>query len=265
MSTVSGWRASGFGLSHVGKVRQRNEDSLAIDGEGRFVLVADGMGGHKGGMEASRMTIDLVSEALDKLHSKMDTASDDNVRNFLRELFQKTSRQVHDRGAKDPLLAHMGTTLVVWMICGNEFKLAHVGDSRAYLVRDGEIFLISMDHTFVNEQIAAGAERDQLFGGSNYKNAIFRNIGMMPPSEPSIVSGEPCEGDLWILCSDGLSNKMTGREMLEIVKNHLTLEEERTQFFADTCRDLVQLALDRGGEDNISVLFFSVLKDEKSN
>jgi protein phosphatase len=259
MKASSKYRASGFGLSHVGKVRQRNEDALFVDGEGRFALVADGMGGHKGGMEASRMTVELVSAGIEKNFRRMEEFSDEQCRGFLRDLFQQTSRQVYEKGSRDTALAHMGTTLVAWVLLKNEYFLAHVGDSRAYLIRDGGIFQMTMDHSFVNEQIASGAERDCLFDGHNFKNAIFRNIGMMPPSEPSIAKGEVCEGDVWVMCSDGLSNKMQENEILDAVKTQREAHGGKRNFLADACHALVNIALERGGEDNISVLIFETV------
>ncbi len=259
MKAGSKYRVSGFGLSHVGKVRQRNEDALVIDGEGRFALVADGMGGHKGGMEASRMTVELVSEAIEKNFARMEKFSEEECRGFLRELFQQTSRQVFDKGSRDPALAHMGTTLVAWALLQNDYVLAHVGDSRAYLIRDEGVFQMTMDHSFVNEQIASGIERERIFDGHNFKNAIFRNIGMMPPSEPSIVKGDVREGDVWVMCSDGLSNKMQGTEIREAVKKQREAHGGKQAYLAATCQDLVNLALERGGEDNISVIIFETV------
>lgn len=218
------------------------------------------MGGHKGGMEASRMTIELVSHALGKQYERMQTFSADETRLYLRELFQDTSRKVHERGIQEPTLAHMGTTLVTWVQLGSEFELAHVGDSRAYLIRDNAVFQMTMDHSFVNEQIAVGAERDQLVGGSQYRHAIFRNIGMMPPSEPMIVRGEIRWGDIWLMCSDGLSNKMTGTEMLNCIKSVREQHAGDKNYLMEACRALVDIALERGGEDNITVLIFEMVK-----
>jgi protein phosphatase len=245
---------SGYGLSHVGKVRQRNEDALSIDPDGHFALIADGMGGHKGGMEASRMTIARVSEELGKDFARLQKMNEVERHRYFRDLFQQTSREVYEHGVVDHSLSNMGTTLVVWVSLGAEFLVAHVGDSRGYLIRDNGIYQLTMDHTFVNEQIAAGAERDEIFNGASFRNAIFRNIGMMPPSVPGILCGEICAGDVWVLCTDGLSNKMSSEEIFERVRNAQDAHAGKPSFLADACRGLVELALDRGGEDNISVL-----------
>jgi serine/threonine protein phosphatase PrpC len=251
-------KVTGYGLSHVGRVRRRNEDSLGIDADGRFALVADGMGGHKGGQEASRMTIRAVGEALNGRYDEMASLSNDEIRLLFREIFQDTSRAVFAAGENDPTLAGMGTTLVSWIRLGKHFHLTHVGDSRAYLFRDGGIFQMTMDHSYVNEQIAMGSERNQLFAGQRFKNAIFRNIGMMPPSEPVTVCGECKKGDFWLLCSDGLSNKMNSADMLSIVEECRASAESSSVWMPLVAQNLVELALERGGEDNITVLLFAL-------
>jgi serine/threonine protein phosphatase PrpC len=258
MNTQEELKVTGYGLSHVGLVRRRNEDALGIDPDGRFALVADGMGGHQGGQEASRMTIRAVGEALSRRYEEMSSLPCDELRLLFREIFQDTSRAVFAVGENDPVLAGMGTTLVSWVRFGGLFHLTHVGDSRAYLFRDGGVFQMTMDHSYVNEQIALGAERDQLFAGQRFRNAIFRNIGMKPPSEPVTVSGECKQGDLWLLCSDGLSNKMNSAEMLSIVQECTLSAESSSVWMPIVARNLVALALERGGEDNITTLLFEI-------
>jgi protein phosphatase len=115
-----------------------------------------------------------------------------------------------------------------------------------------------MDHSYVNEQIATGVERDQLFSGHRFKNAIFRNIGMMPPSEPTTVCGDALRGDVWLMCSDGLSNKMSHADILQIVSEFRVKKVGKLDWFLDAAHALIDLALERGGEDNISVLLFEV-------
>jgi len=239
-------KATGFGLSHVGRVRQRNEDSIHVDAQGRFAILADGMGGHRGGQEASRMTIDLLKASLESLHDRGFPEGDGGARNALRVAFKTAALQVAERGRAFPELENMGTTLVVWTQSAGVVHVAHVGDSRAYLLQGGTLFQVTMDHVLGNEQIRLGLDREQA-DRIPLRHVLVRNIGVSPPSEPDIARFEALPGDVWILCSDGLSNKLLHSDILHLAQRF----EGR---WADATRALVEEAWHRGGEDNISVI-----------
>jgi protein phosphatase len=248
--------ASGFGLSHVGRIRKRNEDSMHIDPQGRFAMVADGMGGHFGGQEASRMTCDHIRSALESQYETLFLWEEPDIHQFLKSTFQRVSAEVFETGTRDPSLEHMGTTLVTWLLQKNRIYVAHVGDSRAYLIRDNMIFQTTMDHTFVNEQINLGSLRSQL-PPFTLPHAIFRNIGMTPPSEPSIMTAEARVGDIWLLCTDGLSGKIPPEEILAIITKKEGTDGSHASL-AEICKTLVQSAIEYGGEDNVTALLLQV-------
>lgn len=244
-------RTTGFGLSHVGRVRQRNEDALFIDPQGRFALLADGMGGHRGGQEASRMAIDLVQVSLERAFEVGFPAEETGARVLLRTAFKEAARQVAERGRAVPELENMGTTLVSWTVSEGTVTVAHVGDSRAYLLRQGQLFQITMDHVLTNEQIRLGMEREQA-ERVPMGHVLVRNIGVVPPSEPDIVRFDARAGDRWLLCSDGLSNKLLHADILHLLNRY----EHRP---AEATKALVEEAWHRGGEDNITAVLLDML------
>jgi len=243
-------RAVGFGLSHVGRVRQRNEDSIHIDSTGRFALLADGMGGHLGGQEASRMCIALLTKTLEDAFESGFPTEEADVRALLRGAFRQAAIEVAERGAADAALAQMGTTLVAWVNGGDHVHVAHVGDSRCYLLRDDAFFQVTMDHVLEQEQIRMGLPREQA-ERLPLRHVLTRNIGVVPPSEPDILRSESRVGDLWLLCSDGLSNKLSHTDIGHVL-GRFVRESPRA------ARELVEEAWHRGGEDNISVVLLEV-------
>lgn len=252
MFTSKNKEVTAFGLSHVGRVRARNEDGMYLDAHGRFALLADGMGGHKGGQQASQMCLEEMRVRLEHLHAPQAetgeplSLDEEELQSTLRRFIKETSLAVARRGAKDPNLHQMGTTLVVWTLVDNQVWLAHAGDSRAYLVRNKQIFQLTVDHCLENEQIRLGMPRDQA-EKSPMRHVLLRNVGLYPPSEPSVASLPRVSGDLWLLCSDGLSNKVGMAQLLETVLQKKT-------FLPHLCQSLVEQAYANGGEDNISVI-----------
>lgn len=246
-------KTTGFGLSHVGRVRQRNEDAMFVDPQGRFALLADGMGGHRGGQEASRMTIACLQKRLARTFEKGFPADDPATRAFFRASFKEAAKEVVERGRSDPELENMGTTLVCWTLFNGAVTVAHAGDSRAYLLREGNLFQVTMDHILSNEQIRMGVPRDQA-EHMPMGHVLVRNIGVVPFSEPDIVQFDAQVGDAWLLCSDGLSNKLLHSDLAHILGHY----ENRP---ADAVHALVEEAWHRGGEDNITAVLLNVHED----
>ena len=243
-------RISGFGISHVGKVRARNEDCMYIDPAGQFAVLADGMGGHRGGKEASHMTVQIVKEFLELRLA--NCPPDEQARcEMLRHAFLEAATQVADRGNALLELSNMGTTLVVWVKFGNKVLVGYSGDSRAYLVRNEQLYLMTHDHCLANEQIKHGVPRDVALS-LPMGHVLVRNVGISPPSEPSIFEAALEADDLWMLCSDGLSNKLGFAEMFAL------LHKEKNALPA-ACNMLVEQAYARGGEDNITVVLLQAL------
>jgi PPM family protein phosphatase len=245
-------KVSAFGISHVGRVRARNEDCILIDPEGQYAVLADGMGGHKGGQEASRMTVEIVSAIVNEILKEGFPANEALARAKLRAAFQSAATQVAHRGQEFPELDNMGTTLVLWLAVAKNIYIVHVGDSRCYLFRKGELFQLTMDHTLENEQVKLGLPREQAMT-MPMRAVLSRNIGLMPPSEPDIAKMPWEADDVFLLCSDGLSNRLSHDQ----IRHRLQLGSEN---IPSCCKALVEQAWMQGGEDNISVVLLQHVK-----
>lgn len=236
---------SGFGISHVGRVRQRNEDCFYIDPAGRFAILADGMGGHLGGQEASTMTVEIVRQCLE-MQTPKHLHKNSNRFEFIRQAFIRAATQVASRGKAVPTLFNMGTTLVVWARFNSDIFIGYSGDSRAYLLRNEKLYLMTQDHNLSNEQIKNGVSREIALS-LPMGHVLVRNVGMMPASEPTIFQIPLRSMDVWLLCSDGLSNKLSSSDICAAI-------QKEKHSLALACQGLVEEAYMRGGEDNISVV-----------
>lgn len=243
-------KVSSWGKTDIGLARDHNEDSFLINASLGLYLVADGMGGHAGGEVASRLTVEVVERELAKLHETAPEifrgeAPNGALRSALERAVKEASREVFERSAADPLLHGMGTTLSGILLHGGSAWIAHVGDSRVYLLRDGRITLLTEDHSLVQEQMKAGILTPEEARHSHLRNIITRSVGF-EASVPVDIREEPIqEGDLFLLCSDGLSNLVEDDEILEFA------ESQPPELLPST---LIELANARGGDDNITAL-----------
>ncbi len=224
--------------THVGNVRKTNQDTVIL-GPCLFG-VADGMGGHLAGDIASRMTADLLLERLRGLSPRPDT---------LRECVSEVNQIVYARQKSDPSLSGMGTTLTVLWTGEKEMLLAHIGDSRAYLLRGGQLRQVTEDHSMVAEMVREGLLTEEEAAVHPYRHMITRAIGTDPEVNSDILTIDRQPGDKWLLCSDGLSGCVNDRELA----SHLS--EYDLQEAADK---LLDLALERGGRDNITLVIVEV-------
>ncbi len=240
------------GLSDTGRKRDHNEDSFLIDEELSLFVVADGMGGHAGGGTASRMAVETIDTEIRKLRQgperPFDRAyalGDSPVPEILRYAVESACRNIYRTAQTDPRLSGMGTTTIALLVHGDDAFFAHVGDSRAYLVRGDLVQQISEDHSLVNEQIKAGVITAEEARHSRYKNIITRSVGFEREVQVDVM-GLVCEpGDTFVLCSDGMSNLVEDKEILELA---------RGKPVDSIPRALIDLANERGGDDNITVV-----------
>ncbi len=239
----------GFGLSHVGAHRKRNEDAIHIATDGKFAVLADGMGGHLGGQEASGMAIRLMRAQIED-YLALGQSERPEVDEFLRNAFAETSAQIHAEGKRNPALANMGATLICLIVIDASICVAHSGDSRGYFIRNSQIFQVTPDHTLENEQILAGRPRSEV-ELMTLKHVLSRNVGMFPVAPPDVVKFPVLSGDMWMLCSDGLSNKLKPSEIL------WHFEQGRGNL-PKTAKGLIEHAFHAGGEDNISVCLIGI-------
>ena len=240
------------GVTDVGRKRDHNEDSFLIDEDLKLFVVADGMGGHAGGGTASRIAVETIDRELRQVRTSQGSVleattplQDSPVPEAIRAAVERACIAIYSKAQEDPRLAGMGTTVISLLMKGDQAFFAHVGDSRAYLIRGDLIQQISEDHSLVNEQIKAGMITPEEAKHSRYKNIITRSVGFEEEVQVDVM-GLLCEpGDVFVLCSDGMANMMEDPEILHIVRHHPLSEVPRT---------LVDLANERGGDDNITVI-----------
>ena len=250
------------GVTDVGRRREHNEDSLLVDPESSLFVVADGMGGHAGGGTASSIAVETIQKSVRAARAAAPGAfaspTPQDAGQFptvLRGAVEDACRAIYRAAQEDPSLAGMGTTVTAVLLAGHNAYLAHVGDSRCYLLRGGRIFQLSEDHSLVNEQLKAGAITEEEARSSRFRNIITRSVGFEEDVLVDIVGLDVEPGDVVVLCCDGLSNLVTDPEILDIAsKVPLAESPER----------LVALANERGGDDNITVIVVKVGGEKKA-
>lgn len=242
--------------SHIGRRRAQNEDRVLVrmadEGTGvssgdALVAVADGMGGAAGGEVASSLAVETLSKAV-----QPSLEGDGGL--HLRRLFQEANDAVHARAESSARYRGMGTTLVAAIIQDGRLWIANVGDSRAYRLRGSSIRQITQDHTLAAEQVRAGLISSERARASGRRNLLTRCIGVAASVDVDVFGPEDLlPGDTVLLCSDGLYSAVEEREILGAVTSH------SPQMAA---RELVRLANERGGRDNVSVIVARWQPDE---
>ncbi len=253
-------KAASAGLTDVGRKRDHNEDSFLIDDELQLYVVADGMGGHAGGGTASRIAVETIDKKLRDLRAATaEKASPTNLQDSavpetIRGAVEQACLAIFAKAQEDPELAGMGTTVISLMLDDAHAFFAHVGDSRAYLVRGDLIQQISEDHSLVNEQIKAGMITPEEARHSRYRNIITRSVGFEEEVQVDVMGLLAEAGDTFVLCSDGLANMLEDTEILETV---------RSLPLAEIPAKLIEMANERGGDDNITVVAVRVEHDDR--
>ncbi|MBQ3425239.1 MAG: Stp1/IreP family PP2C-type Ser/Thr phosphatase [Clostridia bacterium] len=228
-----------YAITDIGKTRPINEDSYYAPREGeRYCAVADGMGGHNAGEVASSMAIQAFSEYMRGVDFITADAICAAVENANYEVFEAAIR--------DPGMSGMGTTFSALAEQGETVYIAHVGDSRIYLLRDGEILQATTDHTLVEEMVQKGILTPREARFHPRRNIITRALGTEPTVEIDIIQVETRPGDVFFLCSDGMTNYVEDVEILNVVLSGEGWQEKLDR--------LVAMALQNGGADNITAL-----------
>jgi len=248
------------GLTHVGMKRTHNEDNLALIPSESLYIVADGMGGHASGEVASRIAVETIMNFF-----KM-TAQDEDVtwpfkeqrglrydENRLVTAIKFSNQRIYESASNDHRYKGMGTTIVAAFFTRGGAYLCHVGDSRGYRIRDGEIEQLTDDHSLLNDYIKANKLSPEEIENFPHKNVIVRALGMKGEVEVDVARLEPRAGDLYVLCSDGLSGMVSDEEILQLATEHGDLET--------ACSALVDAANEAGGTDNITVAMVRLLGD----
>ncbi len=233
-----------------GKLRGGNEDSIFIMPEQNLYIVADGVGGHNSGELASRMAVGYMAQYV-SLHPISEAKTQANLMKYFKTCFDGANELVYHKSNEETVNSGMATTSVLCYIRDNLAYVVNVGDSRAYLVRDGIVRQATEDHTYVNEMIQSGLISAEEAKDRPDKNMITRAIGGDKTIQPDFFTFEICSDDIIILCTDGLYGEMTEGKMARIVN--------RTKSMHGLARALVDEANKNGGKDNISVICIKVL------
>ncbi len=255
-------RIKACGLSDVGLARTHNEDCFDIDVDHQIYIVADGMGGHSHGEVASRIAVKAIREFIQQTADQDTTwpfAYDTRLKRHANQL-KASVRIAHDKVLRairqDGSLVGMGTTVVGFLIKGPVAAVAHVGDSRAYRLRGDRLDLLTQDHTWVNEQVVAGYLSEEQARAHPLKNVVTRALGGESEVVVDVREVEVMAGDVYILCSDGLTTMLSDEEIERRLLEPVPVE--------DVCRNLVRDANAKGGLDNITVVLVQIESDEET-
>lgn len=243
-------------LSDCGRVRTLNEDAVAVDAEYGIAVVADGIGGHRAGEVASRMAIDIVVERLRSKVSQLRAgARQPTPLQFAEQIIGEANRAIHAAAREQSACNGMGTTLALALFHGQRVALLHVGDSRIYRLRDGQLQLLTRDDSLLRDQIELGMISAEEAGESHNRHLVTRALGTDERVAVHLNEEEVRSGDVFLLCSDGLS------DLVEESDIELIVDALQTNL-AVAAGHLVQLANDNGGYDNISVALVRVRNGE---
>jgi PPM family protein phosphatase len=251
-------RAIAAGASDVGLQREHNEDSFVVLKEYDLYVVADGMGGHRAGDVASKLATETISEFF------KSTANDDvtwpfhfdtnlsEEENRLLTGIRVANRQIFERSTRSREYHGMGTTVVGAMFSPRKGRMyiGHVGDSRCYRVRDGAIQQLTRDHSLINDYLLAMPDLTEEQRSELPKNVITRALGMQDQVVVDLQHDDPRAGDVYVLCSDGLSGMVTDEEILRVVNASADIRE--------ACNQLIARANEHGGEDNVTAVLIKI-------
>lgn len=241
------------GLTDVGRQREHNEDNYRIDARYGLFTVADGMGGHTHGEVASKIAVDVISEFIETSNDPDLTwpfEYDDGVSLVENRIFtaiKLANNSIFDVIRERKELEGMGTTLVIMLVDDAKAYIGHVGDSRAYLIRNEEISQITSDHSWVNEQMKLGVLTQAEAAKHPYRNVVTRALGGRDIIKADVTCQPLEDGDVVLLCSDGLNSMIDDEKIRELVVGNAGDLDA-------ACRALVDAANDEGGHDNITVV-----------
>jgi len=278
-----------WGQSDPGKKRERNEDSYLVDPALGVMAVADGMGGHQGGATASRMAVELLARELSDARGDFDAAvrkqkeisvrtteempaqtspagdlaptiphtTDDTLPaggaaiifspalELMRSIVRRASSGIYEAAFVKPDLRGMGTTLTAVLVHAGKAHVVHAGDSRCYMFRDGQLRQLTDDHSWIAEQLRSGSISEAEAKASKFRHVITKSIGFERDIDADLKSVPVSPGDCFLLCSDGMSNYVEHGELERIVA---------MTWYRRLPQQLIELANDRGGDDNITVV-----------
>ena len=235
-------------VTHVGLRRQRNEDAIFVDDTGRVLAVADGLGGHPAGDVASRTALECVAGAFTQFMTEGSGPTEKNGLEAIRTVVMDAHEQILEQANTRKGSAEMATTLIVAAIVEKRLYWAHVGDVRGYVFRNGSVEHVTTDHSLVAELVAKGEIQPEDVNSHPDRNIVTQALGLTGPLEPGSASIRIQSGDAVLLCSDGLWELVSSEQMIATLGGAGNLRAKLNR--------LVELALEGGGHDNISVAVY---------
>ena len=237
-----------WGKTDVGLKRDNNQDSILVDKNLSLFVVADGMGGHRGGEVASAMAVETVHEILEE---QFESSQKVVPRDALKMAYREASRRIfHKSNHERTELMGMGTTMVLAFAYEGKFYVANVGDSRAYLYKESNLWQITEDHSLINEAIRAGTvDPNKPDAGLVGRNVITRSVGFEEDVDVDVIERELIPGEIYLLCSDGLSGLVSNEKLAEIFRKNQP---------GSTVEKFIDEAKKAGGDDNISAIVIKV-------
>ncbi len=254
---LDGMRVRFAGATNIGRRRDHNEDSIFLPENDRLAIVADGMGGHASGEVASRLAVEMVVGHFTET-AKQQTLTwpykvDRDLRTHLNRMttaIMLANLEIWERSQRESRLRGMGTTCVAMYFLDDSAIIGHVGDSRCYRLRGGEMVQLTEDHSLINDYIKMKRVTAEEAESSPHKNVIVRALGMKESLQVDILTEVPRVGDCYVLCSDGLTGMVRNEMIAQIVASERDLERAVDR--------LIGAANDEGGVDNISVILARV-------
>lgn len=247
----------GTGLTDIGLVRKLNQDAFSIENTLQLWVLADGMGGHAGGEVASQIAVDTIPDVV-RTHLSTETSpflQPDKLESLLGQALESANQTIRKKAEEDERLKGMGTTIVVVAITrsptGHQASVAHAGDSRAYLFRQGTLSLWTKDHTLMEERLALNLITPEQVRTHPLRHVLTKALGIEPQTQPTIQTYSLNPSDLILLCSDGLTKMLTDQEIQALVGQEAPHAEA-------ICRTLVATANQLGGEDNTTVVIIGL-------
>ncbi|PCJ89175.1 MAG: protein phosphatase [Thiotrichaceae bacterium] len=247
------------GQTDIGSVRDHNEDAIGCDDNIALAVLADGMGGHRGGEMASAITVSTILEYILNKTKDIKTGETDEATGYsseslaIHEAVTLANKNVHDSSEANAQYRGMGTTVVVAMFYDNRFSVAHVGDSRLYRYRDGELEQITRDHSLMQELIDRGFYTPEQARNSLNKNLVTRAVGIDANVQIDIQEDVVMVDDIYLLCSDGVTDMIEDK----LIKSAIMTNSNNLELAAS---EIIKLANEHGGKDNISALLVKPVK-----
>lgn len=241
------------GISDIGKKRKTNQDSICVNKEHHFYVVADGMGGHNGGDIASQMSVKILPEFIKKNISKVEPEK------LISSAIGFVNNEIFNHGQKNAELKGMGTTISSVLITETYAFIGNVGDSRVYMINNGKLFQMTRDHSLVQEKLNLGVYDREGARNDPQKNILIKTVGFEKDVSVDVYKYKMSKHDIFIICSDGLHGKVSDSDILNIVNTKIQNPRNATQDeLTDAAQHLVNQANINGGQDNISVILLAV-------